>query len=97
MEIALADAIAALPPPYQGRTTEEWDSVFNKTYEGSERVPVLRPYTGYLIAHTHRVELQLILRMVWFFNVAQCRPSVPPQEVEKIVVDIAQRLAESRS
>jgi hypothetical protein len=109
VEIALADAVAALPPPpavtRQAYTTGEWLTFLDETYEGSSRGSAICRYAGLLMqvgdprqraqagACTHLDPL-IIQSTVRLFNAQRCHPPLPDDEVVRIVHAIARRHAD---
>jgi hypothetical protein len=95
VEIMLADARAALPPPRavtrQAYTTGEWLTFLDDTYEGSSRGSAISRYAG-LLMRTYLDPL-IILSTVRLFSAQRCLPPLPDEEVERIVRVIAQRHA----
>jgi hypothetical protein len=93
VEIALTDAIAALPPPRQAHTTENWLTFLDGTYEDSQRVPAIRRYAG-LLVRADSIDPLIIKSTVRLFNAQGCIPPLPLDEVDRIVDEIFQRHAD---
>ena len=92
VEIALADAVAALPRAVTRHTTGQWLTFFDDIYEGSSRGAAVSRYAG-LLMRTY-IDPLIILSTVRLFNAQRCHPALPDDEVERIVRAIAQRHAD---
>jgi hypothetical protein len=95
VEIKLAAAIAALPPPttasHQGHTVEDWLTFIDDNYEGSQRGAMIARFAGLLL----RYQDPLIAEStVCLFNELRCDPPLSKAEVRRIVEAIAQRHAD---
>jgi hypothetical protein len=95
-EIALTEAIGVLPPPpdvsRQAHTPGDWLTFLDSTYEGSSRGSAVARYAG-LLFRTY-LDPRIIESTVRLFNAQRCNPALPPDEVEHIVREVAQRHAD---
>ena len=95
-EIALAAAVAALPPPPNIPITapEVWRSFVNEPVEGSSRSRAIARLYGLMVRKY--IDAIVAIDICRMFNALRCKPPIDDYDLVQIVDDIARREADRR-